>query len=115
MPPNCLFCKIIAGTLPATVVHKDDRLTAIRDINPQAPTHILILPNRHLASVAETEAGDEPLLGALLRAASQIAEVEGLMPGGYRLVLNTGPNAGQSVFHVHVHLLGGRRMRWPPG
>jgi histidine triad (HIT) family protein len=114
MPPNCLFCKIIAGTSPATVVYQDHRLTAIRDIRPQAPTHILILPNRHLASVAEAEAGDEPLLGAILRAACQIAEKEGLT-GGYRLVINTGPDAGQSVFHLHVHLLGGRRLRWPPG
>ncbi len=115
MSPECLFCQIISGTRPAAIVHKDHRLTALRDINPQAPTHILILPNRHIASVAEAEAGDEPLLGALLRAASRIAEKEGLMPGGYRLVVNTGPDAGQSVFHLHVHLLGGRRMRWPPG
>ncbi len=115
MSPDCLFCKIIAGTLPATLVHKDDHLTAIRDINPQAPTHILVLPNRHIVSISEAERGDEPLLGALLRAASQLAEKEGLMPDGYRLVVNTGPNAGQSVFHLHVHLLGGRRMRWPPG
>ncbi len=115
MSSDCLFCKIIAGIIPATIVHKDDRLTAIRDINPQAPTHVLILPNRHIASVAEAEAGDEPLLGALLRTAGQLAEKDGLMPGGYRLVVNTGPDAGQSVFHLHVHLLGGRRMRWPPG
>lgn len=115
MSSDCLFCKIIAGIIPATIVHKDHRLTAIRDINPQAPTHVLILPNRHIASVAEAEAGDEPLLGALLRAAGQLAEKDGLMPGGYRLVVNTGPDAGQSVFHLHVHLLGGRRMRWPPG
>ena len=112
---DCLFCKIIAGNLPATIVHKDDRLTAIRDRHPQASTHILILPNRHLASVADASADDEPLLGALLRTASQIAEKEGLAAGGYRLVINTGPDAGQSVFHLHVHLLGGRRMGWPPG
>ena len=115
MSDNCLFCKIIAGNVPATVVYKDERLTAIRDINPQAPTHILILPSRHLASVADAQAGDEPLLGALLRVASQIAEKEGLTTSGYRLIINTGPDAGQSVYHVHVHLLGGRKLRWPPG
>ncbi len=115
MPDDCLFCQIITGKVPATVVHKTDLVTAIRDLHPQAPTHILILPNRHLASVADARAGDEPLLGALLLTASQIAEKEGLATGGYRLVVNTGAEAGQSVFHLHVHLLGGRRMRWPPG
>ena len=115
MSDDCLFCKIIAGSIPATIVHKDEHVTAIRDINPQAPTHILILPNPHLASMAEARAGDEPLLGTLLLAASQIAEKEGLTAGGYRLVVNTGAGAGQSVFHLHVHLLGGRPMRWPPG
>ena len=115
MSDDCLFCKIIAGKVPASVVHQDDQVTAIRDIHPQAPTHILILPNRHLASAADARAGDEHLLGLLLLAASQIAEKEGLTAGGYRLVVNTGAEAGQSVFHLHVHLLGGRRMRWPPG
>jgi histidine triad (HIT) family protein len=115
MSNDCIFCKIIAGNIPATVVHKDDRLTAIRDLNPQAPTHILILPNRHLPSIGEASARDESLLGALLMAASQIAEKEGLAQNGYRLVINTGADAGQSVAHLHVHLLGGRQMRWPPG
>jgi histidine triad (HIT) family protein len=115
MPDHCLFCRIIAGSVPATVVHKDEHLTAIRDINPKAPTHILILPNRHLASVDDVQAGDETLLGALLAAARRIAAQEGLTARGYRLVINHGPDAGQSVFHLHVHLLGGRKMAWPPG
>jgi histidine triad (HIT) family protein len=97
------------------VVHQDEHVTAIRDIHPQAPTHILILPKRHIASVADAGAGDENLLGALMLAAARIAEKEGLAPNGYRLVINHGSDAGQSVFHLHVHLLGGRHMRWPPG
>lgn len=112
---DCLFCKIIAGGIPATVVHKDEHLTAIRDINPQAPTHILILPNRHLTSVAEAQANDTGLLGTLLLAGKQLAEKEGLVQNGYRLVINTGEAGGQTVAHLHVHLLGGRRMTWPPG
>jgi histidine triad (HIT) family protein len=115
MSSTCLFCRIIAGERPAAIAHKDEHVTAIRDINPQAPTHILILPNRHIASVAEASAGDRDLLGTLLMTAAQIAAREGLTPNGYRLVVNHGPDAGQSVFHLHVHLLGGRRLGWPPG
>jgi len=115
MSGGCPFCRIIAGDSPATVVHHDETLTAIRDINPQAPVHLLILPNRHLASVAEAMNGDEPVLGALLRTAAALAVREGIAENGYRLVVNTGGDAGQSVGHLHVHLLGGRRMRWPPG
>jgi len=115
MPDNCLFCKIIAGSIPATIVHKDEHVTAFRDINPQAPIHILILPNRHLASVAEAQANDAGLLGTLLLAGKQLAEKEGLVQNGYRLVINTGEDGGQTVAHLHVHLLGGRRMTWPPG
>jgi histidine triad (HIT) family protein len=115
MVPDCLFCRIIAGEIPATVVQRDERVTAIRDINPAAPTHILVLPNRHLASVAEAQADDEALLGALLRTAADLARAEGREDSGYRLVVNTGADGGQSVGHLHVHLLGGRSMRWPPG
>ena len=114
MPDDCLFCKIIAGKVRATVVYQDEILTAIRDIHPQAPTHILVLPNRHVTGIAEAQARDAELLGKLLLAASHIAQQEDLN-GGYRLVINSGPDAGQSVFHLHVHVLGGRRMRWPPG
>lgn len=114
MATDCLFCKIIAGDIPATVVHKTATVTAIRDINPAAPTHILVLPNRHLASVAEAQPADGELLGELLLTAAALARQEGL-GGGYRLVANTGADAGQSVAHLHVHLLGGRALRWPPG
>jgi histidine triad (HIT) family protein len=113
MSDQCLFCSILAGTIPANVVHKDEHVTAIRDINPQAPTHILILTNRHLAAVSEAKASDEGLLGKVMLAAAEVARKEGLTD--YRLVVNNGAGAGQSVFHVHVHLLGGRRMMWPPG
>ena len=114
MPDDCLFCKIIAGKVPATVVYQDEALTAIRDIRPQAPTHILVLPNRHVTGIAEAQASDAELLGKLLLAARRIAQQEDLN-GGYRLVINSGLDAGQSVFHLHVHVLGGRHMRWPPG
>jgi len=112
---DCLFCQIIAGKMPATVAYRDEQIIAIRDINPQAPTHILVLPRQHLASVTDAQARDESLLGALLRAAARIAEQEGLQHSGFRLVANTGPDAGQSVGHLHFHLLGGRAMAWPPG
>jgi len=114
MAANCLFCKIIAGEIPATVVYRDERVVAIRDINPVAPTHLLLMPVRHIASVAEAEASDGDLLGALHLAAAQLAQTEHLT-NGYRLVINTGPDGGQTVSHLHLHLLGGRAMHWPPG
>jgi histidine triad (HIT) family protein len=113
MPDHCLFCQIVAGQRPATRVYHDERVTAFRDINPQAPTHILLVPNRHIPSIAEAQAEDADLLSALLLTAAQIARQEGLT--GYRLVVNNGSEAGQSVWHLHLHLLGGRRMHWPPG
>ncbi len=115
MAADCLFCQIVAGSIPATVVYQDERLTAIRDINPMAPTHILVMPNRHLPSLAEAGPQDDGLLAALLLAAANLARQEGLVGGGYRTVINTGPDAGQSVPHLHLHLLGGRTLRWPPG
>lgn len=115
MPSDCLFCQIIAGQIPAKAVYQDERVLAIRDINPQAPTHLLLLPKHHLASVEAASAADENLLGALLLAAAQVARQEGLAVNGYRLVVNTGAHGGQSVAHLHVHLLGGRPMVWPPG
>lgn len=114
MASDCLFCKIIAGQIPATIVHRSERLTAIRDINPAAPTHILLLPNEHLGSVAEADPAQGALLGELLLTAAAVAQQEGLSQG-YRLVINTGADGGQSVHHLHVHLLGGRALRWPPG
>jgi histidine triad (HIT) family protein len=111
---TCLFCQIATGERPATIVYRDDNLIAIRDINPQAPTHILIIPTKHIVSVAEATVEDEGLIGRLMTAAKEIAQQEQLSKG-YRLVINTGAQAGQSVFHLHVHLLGGRAMHWPPG
>ena len=110
---HCLFCQIVAGTRPARLVYQDSQVTAFRDINPQAPTHILVVPNRHLVSLSEAKEGDTPLMGVMLARAAEIARQEGL--AGYRVVLNNGAEAGQSVWHLHLHLLGGRRMTWPPG
>ncbi len=111
---GCPFCRIANGELPATIVYDGGDVVAFRDVHPQAPTHILIIPRRHIASVAEMAAGDEGLIGRLIATAKEIAEQENLSQG-YRLVINTGRQAGQSVFHLHVHLLGGRQMHWPPG
>lgn len=108
---DCIFCKIIAGEIPSTNVYKDDQVTAFRDINPAAPTHILIVPNKHIDSVNLMIADDEPLIGKLYSVAKELAAKEGISESGYRLVVNTGAGAGQTVFHLHMHLLGGRQMR----
>ncbi len=110
----CLFCQIVAGERPATFVYRDDDVVAIRDIHPQAPTHILVIPTKHIISVAEATVEDEGLIGRMMTIAKTIAQQENLSKG-FRLVINSGPQAGQSVFHLHVHLLGGRVMQWPPG
>ena len=110
----CLFCQIVAGERPATIVQRSADVVAFRDIHPQAPTHILIVPTKHIVSVAELAVEDEQLIGRLMTVAKEIAQQENLGKG-YRLVINNGPQAGQSVFHLHVHLLGGRAMHWPPG
>lgn len=115
MSNDCIFCKIAAGEMGGPPLYRDDEVTAFRDINPQAPVHILIVPNRHIESVSAAGEDDEALLGKLLLVAAQLANAEGIAESGYRLVLNTGPQAGQSVPHVHAHLLGGRPMAWPPG
>jgi len=112
---SCLFCKIVAKEIPATVVTENDDAIAFRDIHPAAPTHVLVIPKKHIASVAEMSDGDAALLGRLVLFASEVAKNEGLGESGFRLVSNTGPNAGQSVFHLHWHVLGGRAMGWPPG
>jgi histidine triad (HIT) family protein len=112
---DCLFCKIVAGQIPASVVYRDDEAVAFDDINPQAPHHVLVIPTRHVASLNEIESGDEQMLGHLMRVAARIAAERGLASEGYRTVVNTGPGAGQSVFHVHLHMLGGRDLTWPPG
>ncbi len=112
---DCLFCKIATGEIPADVVYQDENVVAFRDIQPQAPTHILIIPRRHIASLLETRDEDVELLGRLQATAISLARAEGLDQGGFRLVVNTLAGAGQSVFHIHVHLLGGRKLGWPPG
>jgi histidine triad (HIT) family protein len=114
-PQDCIFCKIAAGEIPATIVFEDEFAVAFRDINPQAPTHVLVIPRAHIASLNEASELDEALLGHLLRVAARVASSEGHAEGGFRTVINTGAGAGQTVFHVHVHLLGGRRLTWPPG
>jgi histidine triad (HIT) family protein len=113
MSDDCLFCGIVAGGIPATIVHESDATVAFRDINPQAPTHVIVVPRAHYADAASLARADPALAGAMLAAAAAVADQEGLPD--YRLVLNTGEGAGQSVFHVHCHVLGGRRMTWPPG
>jgi histidine triad (HIT) family protein len=114
MAADCLFCRIVRGEIPATRLHEDDLVIAIRDIDPQAPTHVLLLPVAHIASAADLGEDDAPLLGRLFSVAASIAASEGLS-GGSRLVTNVGRDGGQSVDHLHVHLLGGRAMTWPPG
>ena len=111
---DCLFCKIIAGEIPAEILQQDDRCIVIRDINPQAPKHVLVIPREHLESLDDASQKDEGMLGHLLRVGARIANAEGLGEGGYRTVINTGAGAGQSVFHLHVHVLGGRQLNWPP-
>jgi histidine triad (HIT) family protein len=112
---DCIFCKIVAGEIPAAKIYEDERAVAFRDINPQAPTHALVIPRAHVASLNEAGEADEPLLGHLLLVAARVARDEGHADGGYRTVINTGAGAGQTVFHIHVHLLGGRSLTWPPG
>jgi histidine triad (HIT) family protein len=112
---DCLFCGIATGEIDANVVTDDDRWMAFRDINPQAPIHILVVPKKHIATVTDLTSADEALVGELVRAAARIATDEGIAEDGYRLVLNTNAGAGQTVFHLHLHLLGGRPLSWPPG
>jgi histidine triad (HIT) family protein len=112
---DCIFCKIVAGEIPAAKIYEDERAVAFRDINPQAPTHALVIPRAHVASLNEASEADETLLGHLLLVAARVARDEGHADGGYRTVINTGAGAGQTVFHIHVHLLGGRSLTWPPG
>lgn len=115
MSEDCIFCKIAAGSIPSTEVYSDEEYYAFRDINPAAPTHILIIPRRHFSGVTEAGAGDERLLGTLLLRANRIAEQEGLTKDGFRYVINHGGCGGQTVPHLHLHILGGRAFGWPPG
>lgn len=112
---DCLFCKIVLGEVPAAIVYQDEDTIAFRDIEPQAPTHVLVIPRRHIAGLDELDETDIPLMGRLTHAATRVAELEGVATSGFRSVVNTGPNARQTVRHLHVHVLGGRLMDWPPG
>jgi histidine triad (HIT) family protein len=112
---SCLFCKIVAGEIPASKVYEDDRLLAFNDINPQAPMHVLVVPKVHIATVNDLGADHEPLIGSMIRRAAAIAAERGFDGSGYRTVFNCNAQAGQTVFHLHLHVLGGRPMAWPPG
>jgi histidine triad (HIT) family protein len=112
---ECIFCRIADGDLPATVVHEDEHAVAFRDLDPKAPTHLLVIPRRHIGSAADLTDADADLAGHLLVVAAEVARSEGVEDSGYRLVTNIGSDGGQSVPHLHVHLLGGRTMTWPPG
>ncbi|MFB3880046.1 MAG: histidine triad nucleotide-binding protein [Armatimonadota bacterium] len=112
---GCIFCKIAAGEIKSDIVHQDEQVVAFRDINPQAPTHIVLIPRTHHASLNDLGTEDDGIIGYLVRVAAKIADDEGISRQGYRLVANCGPDAGQSVDHVHFHLLGGRTLGWPPG
>ena len=112
---DCLFCRIIAHEIPATIVYEDDRILAFNDINPQGPTHVLVVPKRHIASLNDLEAADDQIVGEVVRRAAAIAKERGVSANGFRVVFNTNRDAGQTVFHIHLHLIGGRSLAWPPG
>ena len=112
---DCLFCKVIAKEIPGQIVHEDDELVAFRDINPQAPMHVLIVPRRHIATLNDLVALDDALVGSMFRLAAGLAAQHGYADSGYRTVFNCNREAGQSVFHIHLHVLGGRTLAWPPG
>lgn len=115
MSDDCLFCRIVAGELPASIVLESEHAVAFDDLNPQAPTHVLIVPRRHIATLNDLQAADQAVVGELLMMARDIAQARGLAAAGYRTVFNCNADAGQTVFHLHLHLLGGRKFGWPPG
>ncbi len=112
---ECIFCQIVGGVIPAKKLYEDDQVIAFDDLNPQAPVHVLVIPKRHLVSLDDTQDSDSALLGQLLIVCAKMARERGIVGGGYRVVANTGREAGQSVFHLHLHVLGGRPFTWPPG
>jgi histidine triad (HIT) family protein len=112
---SCLFCRIIAGEIPGTFLYQDDRLVVLQDVNPQAPLHALVIPRKHVATLNDLSPEDDGLVGEMVRRAALVAREHGVADTGYRTVLNCNREAGQSVFHIHLHLLGGRPMAWPPG
>lgn len=113
--PDCLFCKISDGEIPADIVFENEKVVAFRDINPQAPTHVLIIPRKHIATINDLESEDASEIGQLFLAGAAVARNEGIADSGYRVTMNCNADAGQTVFHLHLHLLGGRQMTWPPG
>jgi histidine triad (HIT) family protein len=115
MTDDCIFCKIVAGELPSDRLYQDAEVTAFRDIHPLGPIHVLIVPNKHISGVSEVERGDEQLVGRLFTLARELADQEGIQESGYRLIVNNGPDGGQVVPHLHIHLIGGQRMRYPMG
>jgi histidine triad (HIT) family protein len=112
---DCLFCRIAARRIPASIVYEDDRVLAFNDINPQGSTHVLLIPKRHIATLNDLTPTDDGIVGELVRRASAIAAERGISAGGYRVLFNTNRDAGQTVFHIHLHLIGGRSLGWPPG
>jgi histidine triad (HIT) family protein len=112
---DCLFCRIIAGELPSSIVYDDERVLAFNDINPQGPTHVLVVPKKHIASLNDLTPGDDQIVGEVVRRAAAIARERGIAESGFRTVFNTNRGAGQTVFHIHLHLIGGRSLHWPPG
>lgn len=115
MTNTCVFCKIVSNETKANIIYRDDQVTAFRDIHPVAPTHILIVPNRHIESVVTLDPADEQLVGHIFVVARKLAEEEGISTNGFRMIANSGPHAGQTVFHLHVHLIGGQRVKYPMG
>ncbi|MDR3442218.1 MAG: histidine triad nucleotide-binding protein [Legionella sp.] len=112
---DCLFCKIAQGAIPAAIIYEDSEIMAFRDLNPQAPKHLLVIPRQHIATINDAKEEHQALLGKMILGAQKIAQTEGLSETGYRLVFNINPDGGQTVYHIHLHLLGGRQMTWPPG
>jgi len=112
---NCLFCRIIAKQIPADILYENEKVLAFKDINPQAPVHILIIPKKHISRISDLEESDKDIISELIFIAKKLAEEKGIAESGYRLVLNNNKDAGQAVFHIHLHLLGGRKLSWPPG
>jgi histidine triad (HIT) family protein len=112
---HCIFCQVVAGEISADIIYRDERALAFRDINPQAPVHVLVIPREHMDSLDDAAGRDESVLGHLLGVVSRVANAEGLSGSGYRTIINTGAGAGQSVFHLHLHVVGGRPLNWPPG
>ena len=112
---DCLFCKIVQREIPASIVYEDDRVLAFNDINPQASTHVLVVPKKHIGTLNDLQSGDDAIVGEVVRRAAAIAEERGIAAGGYRTVFNTNRDARQTVFHIHLHLIGGRNLSWPPG